>query len=174
LLLDELLLEFVIPLNESINFNKIIEDYFVDKKLIKTIQEEQLKIAKKTDSEILGPKPTLVDMRKWCLSNSLSHQPNKVRQECVAVLETHEGSFTYSNIRNFLVDLSESWINRLKKGSLNIDCSNQLNNEKDDEIAEIIFSNFPKTFEEKNIEDKHLYICSYNWNFTKKSNLSTT
>jgi|688.fasta_scaffold140812_7 hypothetical protein len=139
---------------DQIDFHKSIENYLVDKKLISIIQEEQLLIKQ---GKIKGPTPKPVEINT-----------TKGQSKILAVLESYKGNFAYRDICNFLIDLSEDWISNLKKGSLNIDCTNQPTEEKDDEIAEIIFSNFPKTFDCESIKEKHLYICSYNWNFTKE------
>jgi hypothetical protein len=140
----------------SFEINKAIKDYLIDKELIKTIKEEQskIKLAKNLRQTLFGPSPKTISVIK-----------NFKPSHCVAILESKKGSFTYKSIHRFLVDLSEDWISNLEKGSLHIDCNNQITKEKDVEIAEIIFSNFPKTFSEKTVKENHLYICSYNWNF---------
>lgn len=140
----------------SFEINKAIKDYLIDKELIKTIKEEQskIKLAKNLRQTLFGPSPKTISVIK-----------NFKPSHCVAILESEKGSLTYKNIHSFLIDLSEIWISNLEKGSLHIDCNNQITEEKDVEIAEIIFSNFPKTFSEKTVKENHLYICSYNWNF---------
>jgi hypothetical protein len=139
---------------DQINFHKSVENYLVDKKLISIIQKEQLLIKQ---GKIKGPTPTFIEINT-----------TTGKSKVLAILESYKGNFAYTNIVNFLIDLSDDWINNLKKGSLDIDCTNQPTEEKDDEIAEIIFSNFSKTFDCETIKEKHLYICSYNWNFTKE------
>jgi hypothetical protein len=140
----------------SFKINKAIKDYLIDEELIKTIKEEQskIKLAKNLRKTLCGPTPKTISVIK-------NFKPSK----CVAILESKKGTLTYKNIHSFLIDLSGIWISNLEKGSLNIDCNNQITEEKDVEIAEIIFSNFPKTFSEKTVKENHLYICSYNWNF---------
>ena len=151
-LIDDLLVYNIVG---QINFQKSVENYLVDKKLISIIQEEQLLIKQ---GKIKGPTPNTVELNT-----------TTGKSKVLAVLESYKGNIAYKNIVNFLIDLSDIWIRNLKKGSLNIDCTNQTTKEKDDEIAEIIFSNFPKTFDCESIKEKHLYICSYNWNFTKEN-----
>lgn len=152
-LMSNLLLYKIVDVDQ-INFHKSVENYLVDKKLINIIQKEQLLIKR---GKIKGPTPKAIEINT-----------TTGKSKVLAVLEHYKGHFAYANIVDFLIDLSDYWIHFLKKGSLDINCTNQPTEEKDDEIAEIIFSNFPKTFDCETIKEKHLYICSYNWNFTKE------
>lgn len=89
----------------------------------------------------------------------------------------------YDNIHDFLIDLSSIWINQLKLETLTINCWDQIQvepmqttnqnylkkldeviKEKNKEIIEIIYANFPKTFsciEESGKYD--IYVCGTNW-----------
>ena len=136
-----------------------IENLLIDKKLIEIIKSEQREIRIKSlhKMELYGSNPKIMPL-----------QTQNGTINCVAVLERHGKDIAYENIYNFLLDLSDNWLEGQSIGSLNIECSNQLNEEKDDEIAEIIFSNFPKTFDHcEKWGEQNLYICSYNYNFLK-------
>lgn len=157
-----LLYELLNISNKNITEIKIrdeLKNLIIDKKLIETIETERKEILLKRELGLAlhGPKPKSKKI-KVC---------NKTIN-CVAVIERYQNSVAYENIYNFLIDLSTSWIKELENGSPHMDCSNQLTDDKNEEIAEIIFLNFPKTFDicEKTY---HLYICEYNWNFTKKN-----
>ena len=138
-----------------------VENLLIDKKLIEIIKKEQNIIKNKQHRKIKleGPTPT-----------PMSIYGTKRQIKCVAVLEKYTQNIAYESIYQFLIDLSQNWLDKLEKGSRHIDCDNQLNEDKNDEIAEIIFSNFPKTFDRcEQTQEFYLYICNYNWNFTKKA-----
>lgn len=124
------------------NLPNCLKNTLINKSLIKTIKEEQKEIIKKYNSPINGPRI------KGSTNQWLTHR------------------FGSKNIHDFLFNLGSSWINSLNLASSEIECDHGKDEEMDAEIAEIIFSNFPKTFDicEK---EYHLYICGWNWNFTK-------
>lgn len=135
-----------------------IENLLIDKKLIEIIKQEQKAIRlNHYKMKLYGstPKPIPLNTKGGTIN-------------CVAILERHGKDVAYENIYSFLLDLSDNWVDGQSNGSRNIECCNQLNEEKDDEIAEIIFSNFPKTFDYcEQSQEQNLYVCSYNHNFTK-------
>lgn len=144
---------------DDFKIHESIENLLIDKKLIEIIKQEQSRIRLKSHYKIelhgSTPKPIQLNTKNGTIN-------------CVAVLERHGKDIAYENIYNFLLDLSQNWLDGQSNGSLNINCCNQPNVEKDDEIAGIIFSNFPKTFDHcEQSREQDIYICNYNWNFTK-------
>jgi hypothetical protein len=156
---------------KEVKIHDCLKDTLLDKKLIEIIKEERDEILSKSifKEPLNGPKP------------KISKEPIKEGEvegefDCVAILDLHKTHRTaYEDIYSFLRDLSKKWIEGLENFSPeSLYCEHQMfknlseeeNEEKDTEIAEIIFSNFPKTFDycEK---DYYLYICGVNWNFTK-------
>lgn len=145
----------------KLNIHPSIENHLIDKKLIEIIKQEQrvIRIKNHYKMELYGSTPKIIPLHTK--SGTIN---------CVATLEkTKTGrNIAYEDIYNFLLDLSDNWLDGQSNGSLNIECHNQLNEEKDDEIAEIIFSNFPKTFDHcEKWGEQNLYVCSYNHNFLK-------
>jgi hypothetical protein len=151
---------------KEVKIHDCLKDALLDKKLIEIIKEERDEILSKAIFKypLNGPKPKILKV------------PTKEGEvDCVAIIETKTHYAAYENIYFFLGDLSKKWIEGLENFSPeSLYCEHQMfknlseeeNEEKDTEIAEIIFSNFPKTFDycEK---DYYLYICGVNWNFTK-------
>lgn len=150
--------------------NNFLRNILLDKKLIQIIEEEQKDLTRKKiyNLPLNGPIPKSVKLKTT----------NKGEIDCVATQEINGEKRAYHDAYSFLIDLSNNWIRGLEAFSPeSIFCENQIfenlsdkqNEEKDSELAEIIFSNFPKTFDycEK---DYYLYICSWNWNFTKCKN----
>ena len=142
-----------------------LKDIIIDKKLIEIIKEEREEILRKAIFKLplSGPKPKIVNQAT-----------KKGSVDCVAMQQSETSNIVYQDIYQFLLDWSKDWIENLKIISPNVDCGHQKftnlseeeNQEKDWEIAEIIFSNFPKAFDycEK---DYYLYICGINWNCDK-------
>lgn len=157
-ILDEL--SCLLQVQEQPKIHDCLKDA-IDIKLIETIKEEQEEVSRKHLFNLPVNGPKLKPLRV--------NTKNSGEIDCVAINE----DMAYSDIYSFLISLGETWIKGLKHFSPHINCDNQnfTNNDKenedrDSELAEVIFSNFPKTFDycEK---DYHLYICSWNWNFTK-------
>lgn len=151
---------------EKPKIHDCLKDVLIDTKLIEIIKEERGEIFRKAVFKIpaSGPKPKVVN------------QPTKEGSiDCVAMQQSETGNIVvYQDIYKFLLDWSNDWIENCKIVSPNVNCGHQEftnisekeNQEKDWEIAEIIFSNFPKAFDycEK---DYYLYICGINWNCDK-------
>jgi hypothetical protein len=148
------------------NLPSCLKETLIDNELIKTIEREQKEIDLRhfVFGKVIGPKLKPIKVK------------TKTGEEnCVAINHNLQGKIiVHTDTCSFLTSLGLNWIESLKNASRDIDCDHQhfpelsdkKNEERDSILAEVIFLNYPETF---NICEKeyYLYICGWNWNFTK-------
>lgn len=151
----------------NVKIHDCLKESLINYELINIIKKEQNEIFLKSKLKLplSGPKPSVIKESKLdCVAHSVIFRDNE------------EVYVAHPEIYSFLGFLADNWIKNLKNFSVDIDCwtqnfsslNDEENKEKNWEIAEIIFANFPKTFDHCEKEKEYdLYICGFNWNCSK-------